>query len=294
MNVGFIGLGNMGSAMAASLIRNGHTVRAWNRSRSAVDKLAQLGATPVGAASEALSGDAVISMLADDDAVRAIWIGGQLLREAAKGIIHLNMSTISVALARELAELHRQAGVGYVAAPVFGRPDAAAQGQLNIIAAGDPNAVDRAQPLFDAMGQKTWRAGTEPWRANVVKLAGNFMLVASIEAMAEAVALGQANGIASREMVDILSGTMFTAPLFKNYGALIVDQRYEPPAFRLALGLKDVRLALAAADASGAPMPMASLVHDNLLEAVSGGDGNRDLSALAEVARRRAGLDKRS
>jgi 3-hydroxyisobutyrate dehydrogenase-like beta-hydroxyacid dehydrogenase len=293
MDVGFIGLGNMGRAMAESLVRAGHKVRVWNRSRRAVDEMAQMGAMAADAPGDAMGGDAVISMLADDGATRSIWLGAHLLQHAPKGIIHVNMATISVALARELTELHRQGGIAYVAAPVFGRPDVAAAGRLHIVAAGEPAAVDRVQPLFDAMGQKTWRAGTEPARANVVKLAGNFMLIAAIEAMAEAAALGQANGVAARDLIEIMSNTLFTAPLYKAYGALIVEQRYDPPAFRLGLGLKDVRLALAAADASGVPMAVASVLHDTLLEAVSRGDGDRDLAALAEVARRRAGLDRR-
>jgi 3-hydroxyisobutyrate dehydrogenase-like beta-hydroxyacid dehydrogenase len=293
MDVGFIGLGNMGRAMADSLVRAGHKVRVWNRSRRPVDEMAQIGAMVADAPGDAMRGDAVISMLADDDATRSIWIGAQLPQHVPKGIIHVNMATISVALARELTELHRQWGIAYIAAPVFGRPDAAAAGKLHIVAAGETAAVDRVQPLFDAMGQKTWRVGTEPVRANVVKIAGNFMLIAAIEAMAEAAALGQANGVAARDLIDIMSNTLFTAPLYKNYGALIVEQRYDPPAFRLALGLKDIRLALAAADASGAPMAVGSVLHDTLLEAVSRGHGDLDLAALAEVARHHAGLDRR-
>lgn len=291
MDIGFIGLGAMGRGMAANLVKAGHRVRVWNRSRGPVDELAALGATPAASPSDAFSGDAVISMLADDDAVRAVLIQSGLLDRAPKGLIHVNMATISVALARELTELHRARGLWYVAAPVFGRPDVAAAGKLQVVASGDPAAVERVQPLLDAMGQKTWRMGEEPYRANVTKLAGNFMIVSAIEAMAEAAAMSKGNDVAERDLLDVLTGAVFTAPVYKNYGRIIAEQRYEPAGFKLELGLKDVRLALAAGEGASAPMPLASMIRDNMLDAVAHGDGNRDWSALAKVALRRAGLD---
>ena len=291
MDIGFIGLGAMGRPMAANLVRAGHTVRVWNRSPGPAEALAKEGAQPVPTAREAFRGDAVITMLADDAALRAVVLDGRLLEGAPPGLVHVSMSTISVALARELAEAHRARGVAYVAAPVFGRPDVAAAAKLNIVASGDGAAIDRVQPLFDALGQKTWRFGEEPYRANVAKLAGNFMLTAAIEAMAEAAAMGERNGVSAASLLDMLTKAVFTAPVYQGYGAAIAARRYEPAGFKLALGLKDVRLALAAADAAGAPMPFASLVHDSLLEAVARGDGDRDLAALGEVALRRAGID---
>jgi 3-hydroxyisobutyrate dehydrogenase-like beta-hydroxyacid dehydrogenase len=176
-----------------------------------------------------------------------------------------------------------------VAAPVFGRPEVAAAGKLNIAVAGEPSVVARIQPLLDVIGQRTWPMGVQPYRANVVKLAGNFMLGAAVEAMAEASAMAWANGVSPAELLDVLTNGVFTAPAYKMYGASIAEQRYEPPGFRLSLMLKDVRLALAAADAAGAPMPLADVVHASLLEAASHGDGERDLAALATVAMRRAG-----
>ncbi|MFL5574778.1 MAG: NAD(P)-dependent oxidoreductase [Gemmatimonadaceae bacterium] len=292
MDVGFIGLGAMGRAMAANLIRAGHTVRVWNRSRGPVDELARQGARPAAAPREAFAGDAVISMLADDDAVRSVIVDGRLVEDAPRGLVHANMATISVALAKELAELHRKHGLGYVAAPVFGRPDAAAAAKLTVVAAGDGTAIDRVQPLLDAIGQKTWRVATEPYRANVVKLAGNFMIASAIEAMGEAVALAEGNGVEGRVLLDVLTNSLFSAPVYRNYGALIADRRYEPAGFKLALGLKDVRLALAAGEAAAVPMPFGGVLRDSFLDAIAHGDADRDWAALATVARRRAALDE--
>jgi 3-hydroxyisobutyrate dehydrogenase-like beta-hydroxyacid dehydrogenase len=199
------------------------------------------------------------------------------------------MSTISVALAAELAAIHGRAGIPYVAAPVFGRPDVAEKGALNIVVAGEAAVIDRAAPLLDAMGSKTWRFGDEPQRANAVKLAGNFMLVSAIEAMGEAAAFAEAHGVAGADLLDLLTNTLFASPVYKGYGASIAANRYEPPGFNLKLGAKDVRLALAAADAVGVPMPFASVLRDNLIDAMAQGDGDKDLAALARVASRRSG-----
>ena len=287
MDVGFIGLGRMGRGMAASLIRAGHTVRVWNRSPEAAKALT--GAVPVASAAEAFRGDAAITMLADDAALRAVIVEGGLLDSPERPGLHLSMSTISVALAAELAAIHRRAGIPYIAAPVFGRPDVAEAGALNIVAAGEAALIDRAAPLLDAMGSKTWRFGDEPQRANAVKLAGNFMLVSAIEAMGEAAAFAEAHGVAGADLLDLLTNTLFASPVYKGYGASIAANRYEPPGFNLKLGAKDVRLALAAADAVGVPMPFASVLRDNLIDAMAHGDGDKDLAALARVASRRSG-----
>jgi 3-hydroxyisobutyrate dehydrogenase-like beta-hydroxyacid dehydrogenase len=289
MDIGFIGLGTMGSRVAANLVKAGHKVRAWNRSRPAVDALAQLGATPVSTAREAFSGDAVFSMLADDAAMRAVI--DSLLDEAPQGLVHVSMATISVALARDLARRHAEHGLAYVAAPVFGRPELAAAAKLTIVAAGDPNAIARVQPLLDVIGQRTWPMGIQPERANVVKLAGNFMLGAAVEAMAEASAMASRNGIAPADLLNVLTNGVFTAPSYQMYGAAIARQQYEPPGFKLKLTLKDLRLALAAAEDVNVPMPLADVVHESLLDAVAHGDGERDLAALARVAMRNAGTE---
>jgi 3-hydroxyisobutyrate dehydrogenase-like beta-hydroxyacid dehydrogenase len=290
MDVGFIGLGTMGSRIAANLIKAGHKVRVWNRSRASVDALAKNGAIPVSTPREAFSGDAVFSILADDAAVRSVI--EPLLEGAPSGLVHVNMATISVALARDLAARHAEHGLFYVAATVFGRPELAEARKLTIVAAGDPGAVARVQPLLDVIGQRTWPMGTQPERANVVKLAGNFMLGAAVEAMAEAAALSSRYGIAPADMLNVMTNGVFSAPAYQYYGDAIAKQRYEPPGFKLSLTLKDLRLALAAAEDVSAPMPLADVVHESLLEAAASGDADRDLAALAKVSMRRVGAEQ--
>jgi 3-hydroxyisobutyrate dehydrogenase-like beta-hydroxyacid dehydrogenase len=293
MEIGFIGLGAMGKAMAANLVKAGHHLRVWNRSPEPVASLREMGADAARDVGDAFRGDLVISMLAEDSALRATLLDHGVIAAAPKGLLHINMATISVALAAELTNIHRQCGLGYIAAPVFGRPDVAAAGKLNIVAAGPSELLDRAQPVLDVLGQKTWRVGDDPSRANIVKIAGNFMIGAAIEAMGEAVALTQGYGVSAGDFLDILSNTLFAAPVYKGYGALIAEERYEPAAFKLKLGLKDIRLALAAGDGANVPLPLASLLRDNMLDAIAAGDGDRDFAALATVAQRRAGQSSR-
>ncbi|GJE28229.1 NAD(P)-dependent oxidoreductase [Methylobacterium organophilum] len=287
MDVGFLGLGRMGRAMAAQLVAAGHNVRVWNRSPDPARQVA--GATPVASAAEAFRGDAAITMLADDAALRSVIVEGGLLDAPERPAVHVSMSTISVALAQELAPIHARAGVTYVGAPVFGRPDAAEKGALNIVAAGDDRAISTVQPLLDAMGVKTWRFGEEPHRANAVKLAGNFMLMSAIEAMGEACALVEGHGVKGADLLDLLTNTLFASPVYKGYGALIAEKRYEPPGFTMRLGAKDIRLALAAAEAVGVPLGFGSVLRDNFIDALSHGDGDKDFAALASVAARRSG-----
>jgi 3-hydroxyisobutyrate dehydrogenase-like beta-hydroxyacid dehydrogenase len=287
MDIGFIGLGMMGSRVAGNLVKAGNKVRVWNREREAVDALARLGAQPVATARDAFRGDAVFSMLADDAAVREVI--DPLLDGAPKGLVHVNLATISVALARELDARHREHGLFYVAATVFGRPELAAAAKLTIVVAGEPSAVARVQPLLDVIGQRTWPMGVQPERANVVKLAGNILLGAAVEAMAEASAMVLHHGIPPADFLNVLTSGVFASPAYQTYGAAIAQQRYDPPGFKLKLTLKDIRLALAAAEDAGVPMPLADVVHESLLEAVAHGDGERDLAALAEVSMRRAG-----
>src|SRR2546426_6962649 len=236
MDIGFIGLGTMGSRVAANLLKAGYKVRVWNRSRPSVDALARDGATPVANARDAFSGDAVFSMLADDAAVRAVI--DPLLDNAPKGLVHINMATISVNLARDLAARHREHGLEYIAATVFGRPELAAAAKLTIVAAGDPTAIARVQPLFDVIGQRTWPMGDQPERANVVKLAGNFMLGAAVEAMAEAAAMSARYGIRPADMLNVMTNGVFAAPAYQYYGDAIAKERYEFLRFRLPPTLK--------------------------------------------------------
>jgi 3-hydroxyisobutyrate dehydrogenase-like beta-hydroxyacid dehydrogenase len=289
MDIGFIGLGRMGAAMAGNLVNAGHRVRVWNRSTEPVVALEALGAVAVASPAEAFDAGVVFSMLADDASVRAVILDGGVLQATRKGVAHVNCATISVALGRELAEAHAAAGLSYLSAPVFGRPDAAANALLHIIVAGDSVVIDRMQPMFDILGQKTWRAGDEPSRANVVKIAGNFMLVAAIEAMGEASALVEGHDVSAGTFLEIMSSTLFASPIYKGYGPVIAERRYEPAGFALTLGLKDVRLALEAGADTSVPLPIASLARDNLLDAIAHGDGKKDWAALADVSRRHAG-----
>jgi 3-hydroxyisobutyrate dehydrogenase-like beta-hydroxyacid dehydrogenase len=279
----------MGRPMAANLIAAGHRLRVWNRSRAPVEQLVRAGAEAASDPREVF-GDVLVSMLADDRAVREVVLDSGMLDAAPRGAIHVSMATISVALTEELTEEHRRRGLHYVAAPVFGRPEAAAARQLNIVAAGDGEALDRVQPLLDGMGQRTWRLGREPREAAAAKLAGNFLIAAAIECMGEAVVLAERYGVQPAALLEILGSTLFAAPVYRNYGKLIAERRYEPAGFRLELGLKDVGLVLAAGESARTPMPVASLLRDHLLEAIAQGDGERDWAALAEVTRRHAGV----
>ena len=292
MRVGFIGLGSMGSAMAARLIDAGHELSIWNRSSGPAEQLTRRGAHRLDTPAEAFSGDAVLTMLADDDSVRAVVLANDALKRAPnKKLVHVVMSTISVAFARELERAHAAAGLAYVAAPVLGRPEVAAAGKLNIIAAGWADAIERVKPLLDVIGQKTWVLGAEPHKANVAKLSMNFLIGAAIEAMAEAVTLAERYEVEPAKLMALITGTLFSAPVYATYGALILKGEFMPANFKLTLGLKDMRLALAAGETAGVPMPFASIVRDNLVDAIGHGDADKDWSAVALVARRRAGLD---
>lgn len=293
MDVGFIGLGNMGSGMARSAIKAGYRVRVWNRSRGPSEDLGREGAEVAASPSRVFDADAVITMLSADDVVREVILDQGLLDGARPGLVHIVSSTISVAFAQELEQIHDEAGIGYVAAPVLGRPDVAAAGELNILMAGRADAVARVRPLLDALGRQTWPIGDKPHLANLAKLACNFTLAAAIEAMAEAFALARRYELDPRILMEVLTGSLFAAPAYKTYGPMIVEQRYEPAYFKLPLGLKDIRLALEAGEAVGAPVPFASLLRDNFIDAIGHGDGNKDWSAIAAVAARRAGLDGR-
>ncbi len=290
MDIGFIGLGRMGRAIATNLIKAGHRLSVWNRSPGPAQELLTQGATLAPEAAAAARGEILMTMLADDDAHRKVLIEGGVLQAAARGLIHVNLATVSVALARELAALAACHGITYIAAPVFGRPEAAQAGKLNIVVAGDGAAITRIEPVLLAFGERIWPVGSLPERANVVKLAGNFMIASALETMGEAAALVRAHGIPSADFLDILTSTLFAGPVYQNYGRLIAAQRYRPAGFTLTLGLKDVRLALEAAEAARVPMPVASVVRDHFIEALANGRADDDWSALAEVSAGHAGL----
>jgi len=282
----------MGLAMARLLLQAGHRLTVYNRTRSRADQLKDLkpvvAETPAAASRGA---DVLITMLADDDSLEAVMLGPEgAVAVLPAGAIHISMSTISPALAARLAERHRAAGQVYVAAPVFGRPEAAAAKQLWIVAAGPADALTRCRPVLDALGQGVIVVGDDPPHANVIKLAGNFLLAAAIEAMGEAFALGRKYGIAPADLLDIVNGRLIRSPIYENYGKLIAEERYEPAGFKLKYGLKDIRLALGAAEQVAAPMPLASLIRDRYLAGIARGWGDVDWAALARIAAVDAGL----
>ena len=293
MKLGFIGLGRMGSAMAANLVRAGHEVTVFNRTPGKSSALVALGAQEAATLAGACRGEAVITMLADDEAAANIAMGsGGLVENLSKGAIHLSMSTISVAMSDRLAQAHAQSGQRYVAAPVFGRPDMAAAAKLFIVAAGDPQAIDTCRSAFDALGQKTSTIGGVPSAANLVKLTANFLQAAVIESLGEAIALIGKAGIDRRAYVELLTSTIFTAPAYKIFGPLIADGTFETAAFAAPLGYKDIRLALAEAETLRVPMPLASLLHDRFLRLFAQGGDNLDWSAIGGLASQDAGGDQ--
>ncbi len=291
MQVGVIGVGRMGSAMAHNLLKAGHKLHVFDTAKERLRELEKEGAAVAASAREAFRGDAVISMLPNDDAMRAVFIDGDVLPAGGSPTIHVNMATASVACAQELTALHRKRGVPYVAATVWGRPDAAAAAKLSIAVAGDAKAIDRVQPLLDAVGQRSTRVGDEPANANVAKIAGNLMVASAIEAMAEAAALVRGYKMPAKEFLDIVNTALFDVPVYRGYADLIASGRYEPPGFDLTLGMKDVRLALAAGEKASVPLPFASVLRDSFLDAIAHGDANKDWAAIAKVAARRAGLE---
>lgn len=288
MTIAFLGLGAMGQPMAANLLQSGQPVYVWNRSPQAVQALALKGAKPAHTPVECAVADIVFTMLADDDATRAVLVDGGLLDALAPGSIHVNMATVSVAFAREMAAMHLERGVGYLAAPVLGRIDVAAAGKLNILAGGEEALIDRVQPLLNLLGQKTWRFGAAPEQANAVKLACNLTLACAVEAMGEGSALAGAHGIPATNFIELITSTLFAgSPVYKGYGTLIAEARYRPAGFKLSLGQKDVRLAVEAGRSVGLPLAFGDALQTVFNESVASGDSDADLAALARNAARR-------
>ncbi|MFA5958011.1 NAD(P)-dependent oxidoreductase [Hyphomicrobium sp.] len=290
MQIGFIGLGQMGSGIAANLLKAGHDVTVYNRTRAKAEALASKGARIATSPGDACKGDAVFTMLADDKAVDSIvHDDGGIVANLKASAIHISLSTISAALSKRLAEAHAKAGQRYVAAPVFGRPEAAEAAKLFIVAAGEAAAVKTVSPLFDAIGQKTFVVSEQADAANIVKISGNFLIAAVIESLGEAMALVGKAGIDKHQYLDILTSTLFGAPVYKTYGNLIADAKFSPAGFAAPLGLKDIRLALAAGDELRVPLPLASLLRDRFLTLLANGGENLDWSAVGGLAARDAG-----
>src|SRR5579883_352592 len=291
MHIGFIGLGKMGAGMARNLLRAGNRMAVYNRTHEKAEALAADGARVCPSAGQAALGcEAVFTMLADDAAVEEVVFGKDgILSTLARGSIHIASTTMSTALARRLAAEHARRGQQFVSAPVFGRPDAAEAKKLLVIAAGPDDVVARCRPLFDAIGRQTFVAGNEPWQANTLKLCGNFMIASLIEAFGEANATLRKAGVSPQLFLEVMNALM-GSPIYANYGKMIADENFSSAGFALTLGLKDVRLALAAADELAAPMPLASLLRDHFLSALAAGQADLDWSSMARVAARNAGL----
>lgn len=296
MKIGFIGLGQMGSGIAANLLKAGHEVAVYNRTASKAEALVRLGAQAQRSVEAVGAGaDVVITMLADDTALEDIVFGkGGALASLKKGATHISSSTISVALSKRLGAAHAAAGQHYLSAPVFGRPDAAASGKLFVVVGGPAELVDTYMPLFKSMGPKTFVMSDKPEDANLVKLSGNFLIAVVIESLGEALALIGKGGLDQQQYLDLLTSTLFDAPVYKTYGRLIVEQRFEPAGFAAPLGQKDIRLTLAAAETLKVPLPLASLLRDRFLTLLAQGGEALDWSAIGRLAAHDSGLEQKS
>ena len=292
MSIAFLGLGAMGAGIAGNLVKAGHEVTVWNRSAAKTAPLVELGATaastPIEAAADA---EIVFTMVADDAALLGVLHGDNgLLAGMASGTLHVSLSTIAVATADKVAAAHKDHGQRFIAAPVFGRPDAAAAAKLFVVTAGAAADVDEAQPLFEAIAQRVFRVGETPSQANLVKLCGNFSIMAAIETMAEAMALAQKGGVPKATLLEVLTGSLFGAPIYVNYGKILVEERFTPPGFKAPLGLKDMRLTGEAAETYRVPMPLLSLLRDHLLETIAKEGEEIDWSGIGRTVAKNAGL----
>lgn len=289
MKVALIGLGNMGRPMAENLLRAGQQLTVYNRTRSRAEGLSGA-AIAASAAEAAQAADVLLTMVADDAALQQVLYDGGALDALPRGAVHVAQSTISVELSRRLAQEHAARRQRYVSAPVLGRPEAAAAARLFVLAAGDPATLDLCEPVFSAIGQRTFRIGDDPSQANVVKLGLNFLIMAMLESLGEVFALVRKHGISAAHFLEIATGTAFDLPVYKNYGGLMAREEFLPAGFRMQLGLKDARLVLQAAEDAAAPMPLASLVRDHYLSGLARGMNELDWSAIAKVVAEEAGL----
>ena len=292
MNVGFVGLGKMGLGMAHNLIRAGHRLTVYNRTREKADALAKEGAQVADSPAEAAhNADAVFTMLANDQAVADVTLGDKGIAAGLKeGAAHISSSTISTNFARLLAVEHGKRKQVFLSAPVFGRPEAAEAKKLLVVPAGEQQTVERFRPLFEAIGRETFVAGAEPWQANALKLCGNFMIASILESFGEAFAVMRKSGVDHHKFFEVMK-ELFGSPVYAGYGAAIAHEKFEPAGFALKLGLKDVRLAIEAGQEVNAPMPFASVLRDHFISAIANGQEDLDWSSVAMVSARAAGLD---
>jgi 3-hydroxyisobutyrate dehydrogenase-like beta-hydroxyacid dehydrogenase len=291
MKIGFIGLGNMGIAMAANLLKAGHDLTVYNRTAAKAEPLIAQGARHARRVVDACASDIVVTMLADDQALENVTFEEKgILESLPGGAIHLSCSTISVALSDKLTSVHPQRGQRFVSAPVFGRPEAAAAAKLFVVASGDPDSLNQCQPVFDAVGQRTFRFGDKPSNANLVKLSGNFLIMSVIESLSEAFALIGKGGMDQRQYFEFLTSTLFNAPVYKTYGNLMIEKKFQPAGFLAPLALKDVRLALEAAESLRVALPLGDIVRNRLLILLASGGESLDWSAISQMAARDAGL----
>jgi len=291
MKIGFIGLGNMGTAMAANLLKAGYDLTVYNRTPEKTQPLVAQGARRAASVMDACTVDVVITMLADDQALESVAFDkAGILEFLPEGSIHLSCSTISVALSDRLTSVHTQRSQGFVSAPVFGRPEAAVAAKLYVVASGDRDSLHKCQPIFDAIGQRTFLFGDQPSKANLVKLSGNFLIMSVVESLSEAFALIGKGGIDQREYFDFLTTTLFNAPVYKTYGNLVIEKKFHPAGFLAPLGLKDVRLALQAAESLRVALPLGDIVRNRFLTLLANGGESLDWSAISQIPARDAGL----
>ncbi|MFF8381543.1 NAD(P)-dependent oxidoreductase [Streptomyces sp. NPDC015661] len=280
--IAVIGLGAMGRPIARNLLKAGHDVVVWNRSDGPADELAAAGARRAASLAEAVHSSVVFSALADDQAVAETFIDSGVLAQTLDGTVHVNLATVSAGLARRADAAHAEHGVGYVAAPVFGRVPVAEAGALNILAAGEQGLIDRVQPLFDVIGSRTWRIGDRPEQANIVKILGNYLIASAIQSLGEAVSLAEGTGVDSEQFVELLTSTLFPGSVYASYGSLIAERRYQPAGFTTFLGRKDLHLALDAANDHDIRLPIGELLRAVFDQAIADGGGADDWAVIAE------------
>ncbi|HEY1900299.1 MAG TPA: NAD(P)-dependent oxidoreductase [Steroidobacteraceae bacterium] len=292
MKIGFLGLGNMGSGIAANLVRAGHEVTVWNRSAEKARPLVAHGALLAQTPKSAASGRAlVMTMLADDSALdQVLHADDGLLEGLDRGALHVSLSTIAVSTADRLSVLHKDRGQRFLSAPVFGRPEAAAAAKLFVVAAGAKSDFEAANALFPSIGQRAFYIAETPSTANLVKLCGNFMILAAIECMAEAMTLAQKGGVPKKLFLEVMTGALFDSPVYRNYGAALVEERFTPAGFAAPLGLKDMRLVGQSGETLRVPMPVLNVLRDHLLQTIGSEGEQIDWSAIGRTISRNGGL----